>query len=272
LPVDRMMGRIAGADAELPDQTRNTEAALEPRDRIIVALDVDGAEAAVALARSVGRYVGAVKVGLELVHAAGLDIFDRLHDAGIPRIFYDCKLHDIPNTVAGAARAIAKRRVWMMNVHASGGSRMVQSAAVALRDAVHGDHPPLLVAVTLLTSLSVEELYRELRVGLTPENYVVDLARMARTAGARGVVASPQEVRAIRDACGPEFLIVTPGIRPTGTESGDQRRTATPGDAIRSGATYLVVGRPITAAPDPVGAAQSVLAEVEAACASLPGR
>lgn len=243
---------------------------MEPRERLIVALDVDGVEAAIDMARAVGPYVGAVKVGLELVHAAGFEVFDRLRDAGVSRIFYDCKLHDIPNTVAGAARAIAKRRVWMMNVHACGGSRMVQSAAVALRDAVHGDHPPILVAVTLLTSISVEELYRELRVGLTPENYVVDLAKMARMAGARGVVASPQEVKAIRDACGPDFVIVTPGIRPDGAEAGDQRRTATPGEAIRAGATYLVVGRPITAAADPVAAAQEVLAEVESACKTLP--
>ncbi len=243
---------------------------MEPRDRLIVALDVDSAEKAVSLAQSIGPFVGAVKVGLELVHAAGYDIFDRLRDAGAQRIFYDAKLHDIPNTVAGAARAIAKRNVWMVNVHATGGSRMVQAAAVALRDAVHGGHPPILIAVTLLTSIAGDELYRELRVGLTPENYVVDLAKMARVAGARGVVASPQEVKAIRDACGPEFVIVTPGIRPAGSDTGDQRRTATPGDAIKAGASYIVVGRPISAAPDPAGAAQEVLAEIEAACASLP--
>jgi orotidine-5'-phosphate decarboxylase len=241
---------------------------LDPVERLIVALDVANADSAFALARRLRGRVGALKVGLELANAAGVGILDRLRDEAGVRVFYDCKLHDIPNTVAGATRAIAAHGVWMMNVHASGGARMVRAAAEALADAqVAAGARPLLVAVTLLTSIAPEELARELRVPLDPTAYVRDLAFLAREAGADGVVASPHEVATIREGCGPDFVVVTPGVRPAGADRGDQRRVATPGDAVRAGATYLVVGRPITAAPDPAAAAEAVVAEIAEAMA-----
>ncbi|HSV72393.1 MAG TPA: orotidine-5'-phosphate decarboxylase [Chthonomonadales bacterium] len=235
-------------------------------DRLIVAVDVPDAGEALRLAHRLRGRVGALKVGLELANAAGIDILDRLRDGGAPRVFYDCKLHDIPNTVAGATRAIAARGVWMMNVHASGGSRMVRAAAEALAQASLAGRPrPLLLGVTLLTSIAPEELADELRVGLDPIAYVRELALLSRDAGADGVVASPLEIGAVRDACGPGFLIVTPGVRPHGADRGDQRRVATPGEAIRAGATHIVVGRPVTAAPDPAAAAEAIVEEIASA-------
>ncbi len=237
---------------------------MNAKDRIILALDVDSADKAVDLVRLLHGHVGSFKVGLELVNAAGVEIFSQLQEAGAERIFYDAKLHDIPNTVAGAVRAVAGRRLWMINVHASGGSRMIRAAEESLRtsSAWAGVLPPLLIAVTLLTSLGDDDLADELSVGLPPSEYVTSLARLAQSSGADGVVASPHEIEAIRAACGPAFLIVTPGVRPAGSEAGDQRRVMTPGEAVRLGADYLVIGRPITAAPDPVAAAAAIVHEI----------
>jgi orotidine-5'-phosphate decarboxylase len=245
------------------------EAAMEAGERIILALDVDNAYQAIRLAAQLAGRVGAFKVGLELVNAAGIGIFDKLKDAGAIRIFYDAKLHDIPNTVAGAARAVARQELWMVNVHAAGGRRMIAAAADALKTTASeiGVAPPILLAVTLLTSLSAEELAGELHVGLSPVEYVTQMARMAQAAGAQGVVASPQEIKAVRAACGPNFLIVTPGVRPAGMDAGDQRRTMTPGGAVRRGADYLVVGRAVTTAPDPAEAAQRIAQEIREAIA-----
>ena len=234
---------------------------MNPRDRIILPLDVDTADSALRLVEALNPHVGAFKVGLELVNAAGPEIFRRLRNAGAERIFYDAKLHDIPNTVAGAARAAAKHNLWMINVHAAGGSRMIRAAGDALAES--SVSPPLLIGVTLLTSISPQELRDELRISLSPADYVAAMARLVKDSGGQGVVSSPQEIEVIREACGSEFLIVTPGVRPSGSEADDQRRTMTPAEAIHRGADYLVIGRPITAAPDPQAAAKRILDGIE---------
>ena len=233
---------------------------MEPRERLILALDVESADYALRLVETLNPHVGACKVGLELVNSVGPAIFQQVHDAGAERIFYDAKLHDIPNTVAGGARAAARNGLWMINVHAAGGSRMICAAATALRES--GQDPPLLIGVTLLTSIAPAELKEELRIPLEPAEYVVSLAKLVKESGGQGVVASPHEITAIREACGPDFVIVTPGVRPTGSESADQRRTMTPRQALRLGADYLVIGRPITQAADPVDAAKRILDEI----------
>jgi len=237
---------------------------MKASERVIVALDVPSAAEAVRLAAVLRDHVGAVKVGLELIHAAGFGIFDWLCEAGAERVFYDCKLHDIPNTVAGAARAIGGHGVWMMNMHASGGSRMMRAAVTGAREGAlaRGVERPLVLAVTLLTSLTPLELALELRVDSSTVDYVRQLAVLAQESGCDGVVCSPQEIETVRWACGPDFLIVTPGVRPAWAETGDQRRVMTPADAVRAGADYLVVGRPITAADDPVSAAQRIADEI----------
>jgi orotidine-5'-phosphate decarboxylase len=243
---------------------KNREAKMEPRERLILALDVDNAYQAIQLAGRLREHVGAFKVGLELVNAAGVGIFEKLKDAGADRIFYDCKLHDIPNTVAGAMRAIARHEVWMVNLHAAGGARMIQAASDALKESSTelGVAAPLLLGVTLLTSISSEELVQEMHVNLGTTDYVAAMAKLTQASGGNGVVASPQEIEAVRAACGPQFLIVTPGVRPAGVDAGDQRRTMTPGEAVSRGADYLVIGRAVTAAEYPVAAAEAILEEI----------
>ena len=234
----------------------------EPKDRILVALDFDTADDALALAQQLAGKVGGVKVGLELVNAAGFDIFARLQDAGIDRIFYDAKFHDIPNTVAGAIRAATKRGVWMVNVHTSGGKAMMEAA----RDAAHATSatPPLLIGVTVLTSIDQLTLASDLRVTGPVSKHVSHLAELAQAAGLDGVVSSPLELDAIRAACGPDFVTVIPGIRPAGVGAQDQKRIATPATAVAAGAHYLVVGRAITAAADPVAATDAIVSEIAA--------
>jgi orotidine-5'-phosphate decarboxylase len=230
-----------------------------PADRILVALDVDNADDALRLVRSLSGTLTGFKVGLELVNSAGFDLFPRLMDAGASRLFYDAKFHDIPNTVAGAVRAAARRGVWMVNIHACGGRAMLEAAREAANVV---DTPPLLIGVTVLTSIDKQTLNDNLRVPGPVADHVAHLARLSQSAGLDGVVASPQEVGVIRAACGPEFLTVIPGIRPAGTSSHDQARIATPASAVQSGADYLVVGRAITQAADPVGAARGIVAEI----------
>ncbi|MBB6051389.1 orotidine-5'-phosphate decarboxylase [Armatimonas rosea] len=234
----------------------------EPKDRVLVALDFDTADDALALAQQLAGKVGGVKVGLELVNAAGFDIFARLQDAGIDRIFYDAKFHDIPNTVAGAIRAATKRGVWMVNVHTSGGKAMMEAA----RDAAHAtsETPPLLIGVTVLTSIDQLTLASDLRVTGPVSKHVSHLAALAQEAGLDGVVSSPLELDAIRATCGPDFVTVIPGIRPAGVGAQDQKRIATPATAVAAGAHYLVVGRAITAAADPVAATDAIVAEIAA--------
>ncbi|MGC8785113.1 MAG: orotidine-5'-phosphate decarboxylase [Armatimonadota bacterium] len=232
---------------------------MQARQRILIALDTSDAEQAVRWVRLLSSHVGGFKVGLELVHAAGFGIFDRLREAGAERIFYDAKLHDIPNTVARAVRAITSMGVWMVNVHASGGRAMMEAAVEAAHSV---SEPPLLIAVTVLTSLSSRELREQIGTRRGAVNQVIHLASLAKESGVDGVVASVQEARALRRQLGEGFLIVTPGIRLAGDSAGDQRRIATPSQAVRSGADYLVIGRSVTADPDPVGRVLQVMEEM----------
>jgi orotidine-5'-phosphate decarboxylase len=233
-------------------------------NRILVALDLDDAKKAIALAETLRGAVAGYKIGKQLFTAEGPAIVRRLADRG-DRVFLDLKFHDIPNTVAGAVRSAVASGAWMVTVHASGGTAMLRAAADAARQASvqEGRARPLVIGVTVLTSLD-EAALREagVRDGVTAQ--VVRLSRLAQAAGLDGVVASPQEIAVIRQACGPDFVIVTPGVRPAGQAGhDDQARTQTPAEAVAAGATWLVVGRPITAAPNPRRAAEAIAAETD---------
>jgi orotidine-5'-phosphate decarboxylase len=233
-------------------------------DRVLVALDVATAAEAIALADTLRGSVGGFKIGSQLFTAAGPDIVRALVGRG-DRVFLDLKFHDIPNTVAGAVAEATKLGVWMLNVHASGGGAMLEAARLAAHRAVAPGKPkPLVIAVTVLTSLDQATL-NAVGIGATPMDQVVRLAQLVQNAGLDGVVASPQETAAIRAACGTSFAIVTPGIRGGSAEridaksaADDQQRTSTPAGAIAAGSSYLVIGRPITAAQDPREAARRI--------------
>jgi orotidine-5'-phosphate decarboxylase len=235
-------------------------------DRVLVALDVPTAREALALAETLRGAVAGFKIGSQLFTAAGPEIVRTLVARG-DKVFLDLKFHDIPNTVAGAIAAATKLGVWMVNVHASGGGPMLEAARKAADDAAEpGRARPLVIAVTVLTSLDAATL-NSVGVAASPQDQVVHLAKLAQSAGLDGVVASPQETAAIRQACGPDFVIVTPGIR-GGSASGDarsfkddQQRTSTPAGAVEAGSSYLVVGRPITGAESPRAAALKIGAE-----------
>jgi orotidine-5'-phosphate decarboxylase len=224
--------------------------------RIILPLDVPTLAEAVRIAKTVAPHLAAVKIGKQLFTAAGPTAVRAMHDLGL-RVFLDLKFHDIPNTVAGAVESACALGVWMVNVHASGGTTMLKAAAGAAAKAPAGSRP-ILLGVTVLTSLSDADIHAAWGTTRTVPEQVVHLATAAKAAGLDGVVASPQEIRPIRQACGPGFLIVTPGVRPTDAALDDQQRVMTPGGAIRAGADYLVIGRPITAAPDPAEAARRI--------------
>jgi len=238
---------------------------MNTNSQILVALDVDTAEKALALAKQLSGQVAGYKVGLELINSAGFGLLDALREAAGPdaKIFYDCKFHDIPNTVLGASKAAARRGVWMFNVHASGGSAMMKAAVSGAEAgaAEAGVPKPLVIAVSVLTSTSPEVLRGEMGVTRPLTEQVVALAKMAQDSGCDGLVASPLEIAAIRAACGPDLLLVIPGVRPAGADVGDQKRVMTPGEAVRAGADYIVVGRPITADADPAAAARRINAE-----------
>ena len=246
---------------------------------ILVALDVESAAKAIELADQLRGAVGGYKIGKQLFTAAGPAVVRELTSRG-DRVFLDLKFHDIPNTVAGAVQSAVATGAWMVNVHASGGTAMMTAAAEAARKsaAALGRPRPLVIGVTVLTSMT-DAMLAEVGVARTVIDHVVHLAQLAKAAGLDGVVASPQETRAIRDACGPDFQIVTPGIRPLRLESvelrstpsrsgqaadqqgkDDQARTLTPAEAMAAGATYLVIGRPITGAPNPREAAERIAA------------
>jgi orotidine-5'-phosphate decarboxylase len=232
-------------------------------EKLIVALDFDRLAPALQMASRLAGLAGMFKIGRELFTAEGPRAVERLARRGAG-IFLDLKFHDIPNTVAGAVRAAAELPgVRLVNVHALGGKEMMRAAARAV---VGLKNRPKVLGVTLITSMD-EEALREVGILGPPAKRVVKLARLAKLAGLDGVVASPLEVADIRLACGKQFLTVVPGIRPSAAQKNDQVRTATPGEAIRAGADYLVVGRPITAAKDPRAAAKKILEEMSAALA-----
>ena len=226
--------------------------------KIIVALDFSDAASALALVERLDPELCRLKVGKELFTAAGPELVRALVARGF-EVFLDLKFHDIPNTVAAACRAAARLGVWMLNVHASGGRRMMAAAHETLADL---SHPPLLIAVTVLTSMSAEDLV-EVGVSDAPADQVLRLARLTHACKLDGVVCSAQEAAMLRADLGADFHLVTPGIRPAGAEVGDQRRVMTPTEALRAGATDLVIGRPITAAADPLAALKQIQFEVQ---------
>lgn len=228
--------------------------------RLIVALDFPDATSALALAERLDPRLARLKVGKELFVAAGPELIHALTNRG-HQVFLDLKFHDIPNTVAAACRAAARLGVWMLNVHASGGLRMMQAARAAL-DGLPA--PPRLIAVTVLTSLGHQDL-AQIGLDLKPETQVLRLACLAKAAGLDGVVCSAREAPLLRRELGPDFLLVTPGVRPAGSSTDDQQRVLTPAQALQAGADYLVVGRPITQAADPVAALQRIHDEIRLA-------
>jgi orotidine-5'-phosphate decarboxylase len=229
----------------------------EVRDRLIIALDVSSSAAAQSIVSAVGESAHIYKVGKQLFTAEGPQLVRDLI-AGGRKVFLDLKFHDIPNTVAAAVAQAAKLNVKMLTVHASGGSKMLRAAVEAARTA---ERPPMVLAVTVLTSMEDSDL-----PGIGVRGTVVDqalrLATLAITSGCDGIVTSAHEVRELRSELGDDFAIVTPGVRPAGSERGDQVRVVTPAEAIEAGATHIVVGRPITAAADPAAAAKRILQQI----------
>jgi orotidine-5'-phosphate decarboxylase len=237
---------------------------LPPRDRLIVALDVPGASQARQIVQTLGEAATTYKIGKQLFTAEGPQVVRDLVSSG-RKVFLDLKFHDIPNTVAEAVKAAAALGVSMLNVHASGGSKMLKAAVEAARQSAT---KPLVLAVTVLTSLSDSDL-PELGVSSNVTTQVLRLGALAKAAGCGGLVASAQEARELRQELGEGFTIVTPGIRPAGSALGDQARVVTPKDAIAAGATYLVVGRPILDAPNPAKAVEEIVREIQSAPISV---
>jgi orotidine-5'-phosphate decarboxylase len=237
---------------------------LQPKDRIFVALDTPEIERAAKLARALADDLGGVKIGKEFFTAQGPDGVSAV--AGAIPLFLDLKFHDIPNTVAGAVRAAVHMRPRIVNVHASGGRAMMQAAAEAAREAAEDAEVarPLVLGVTVLTSLDDGDLREVGQTGPSAAQ-VERLALLARDCGLDGVVCSPREIELLRRACGPEFILLVPGIRPAWAARGDQKRVMTPAAAVAAGADYLVIGRPITRADDPLAAARRIVGELTAA-------
>ena len=216
--------------------------------KIIVALDYEKEAEALALVDQIDPSLCRLKVGKEMFTTLGINFVKQLHQRNFD-VFLDLKYHDIPNTVARAVRSAADLGVWMVDLHASGGLRMMEEAKRILEP--YGKDAPLLIAVTVLTSMEDLDLL-QIGINASPMEQVLRLAHLTQHAGLDGVVCSPQEVEILRNACGEEFKLVTPGIRPIGADFGDQRRVMTPTAAIRAGSDYLVIGRPITKADNPV--------------------
>ena len=242
---------------------------MKPADRLIVALDVENLDEARRIVKTLSAVgVRHFKVGLGLFTAAGPAAVDLVHQEGA-QVFLDLKFHDIPNTVAHACRSAARLGVWMTNLHISGGGGMVRQAisAVAAEAAASRKQPPILIGVTVLTSMGQAEI-AESGIQRPVQDQVLQLAKLAQASGLNGVVASPKEAQMIRSTCGPNFVIVTPGIRPAAKAlwqsrpADDQQRIATPAEAVKMGADYIVVGRPIVEAEDPAHAAKEVLVEL----------
>ncbi|MCU7799217.1 MAG: orotidine-5'-phosphate decarboxylase [gamma proteobacterium symbiont of Lucinoma myriamae] len=224
--------------------------------KIIVALDFKDEASTMALVEKLEPSLCRLKVGKELFVRCGPELVKKLINKGFD-VFLDLKFHDIPNTVAAACQAAADMGVWMVNVHASGGRKMMQFAREAIDKC---EHKPLLIGVTILTSLSRQDI-AEVGLDIEPAEQVLRLARLARDSGLDGVVCSPQEVRTLKQELGQDFCLVTPGVRPAGAAIGDQQRVMTPSEALLQGSDYLVIGRPITASPDPVMALDNIIAE-----------
>jgi len=225
---------------------------------IIVALDYNNAKDALNFVDQIDPTLCQLKVGKELFTVAGPDLVRKLGNQGY-RIFLDLKYHDIPNTVAQACVAAADLGVWMMNVHALGGSRMMEAASEALSRL--GNERPLLIAVTILTSMSDDDL-AEIGIQASAANQVLTLSQLAKKAGCDGVVCSAREASKLRQTNGDNFLLVTPGIRPKGSDTGDQRRIMTPEQALQNGSNYLVIGRPVTQADNPIEALQLINTQI----------
>ncbi len=245
-----------------PTEVLSTEDS--PKDKIIVALDVESSSEAISIARELKSMVGAVKVGMQLFTACGPEIVRDLAETGA-RVFLDLKFHDIPNTVAKAGIEAARLGVWMFNIHALGGSEMMRRTADEVASVCEKEHlrRPLVVAVTVLTSTDNNTL-REIGIDHSADEQVAALAKLASNSGMAGVVASANEVRAIRKmVVNPDFLTVTPGIRPKLATHDDQKRVTTFRQALADGSDYVVIGRPITQAVDRAAAVQSILCELE---------
>lgn len=222
--------------------------------KIIVALDYEKEAEALALVDQIDPSLCRLKVGKEMFTTLGINFVKQLHQRNFD-VFLDLKYHDIPNTVARAVRSAADLGVWMVDLHASGGLRMMEDAKKILEP--YGKDAPLLIAVTVLTSMEDLDLL-QIGINASPMEQVLRLAHLTQRAGLDGVVCSPQEVEILRNACGEDFKLVTPGIRPIGTDFGDQRRVMTPTAAIRAGSDYLVIGRPITQADNPAEVLRSI--------------
>jgi orotidine-5'-phosphate decarboxylase len=239
---------------------------IEPKDRIVVALDVETAAQALALVEQLRGQVGMFKIGKQLFTAAGPDIVRRVISLG-EQVFLDLKFHDIPNTVASAGVEAARLGVSIFNVHALGGSAMMRATVDAMNAAAERENltKPLILAVTILTSHEPASLH-EIGLERSIQEQVIRLAELADKSGINGVVASPLEIAPLRAAiANPNFVILTPGVRPAGAALNDQKRVMTPGEAVKAGADYLVIGRPITGAENPAAAAQKIREEIELA-------
>lgn len=245
------MNLSPSSDAQFSDQPSGP--------RILVAMDVNNLDACLSLADQLDPQYCRLKVGKELFTACGPQVVEQLHKRGF-QVFLDLKFHDIPVTVAKAVQAAAALGVWMVNIHTLGGPRMLEAAAEALAPM---REPPLLIGVTLLTSMTATEV-KAVGINRPLPEQVVALAGLAQECGLRGVVCSAQEAAALQSACGPEFVLVTPGIRPAGAAVDDQRRIMTPEQAVAAGSHYLVVGRPITQASDPTGVCREIADAIEA--------
>jgi len=230
-----------------------------PQNPIIVPLDVSDRDTALRLTETLAGSVGAVKVGKELFVTAGPDIVREIRATGAS-VFLDLKFHDIPNTVAKAIAAATRLDVQMLTIHTSGAGTMMAAAEKAAQDTAQelGQEPPLVLGVTVLTSMDGDDL-SQIGVSATPEEQVERLAKLAADAGLRGLVCSPLEIERLRAVLPAHVQLVTPGIRPAGSQAGDQKRIMTPKDALRAGADWLVIGRPITQAEDPKAAAVQIL-------------
>jgi len=238
---------------------------MNPKDRIVLALDVDTHAEAIELVRDLTPYVGVFKIGMQLYNSIGPSIVQEINGLG-GKVFVDLKFHDIPNTVGAAGKVLTRLNSFMFNVHAAGGREMMTKAAEdAKKEAAGlGIEPPIILAVTVLTSISDQQLKDEMHVdSMNVQELAVKWAVMAKESGINGVVCSPKEITAIRAACGPDFKIVTPGIRPRWSEANDQKRITTPRDALDLGADYMVIGRPITQAEDRRAAAMKIIEELE---------